>query len=108
MPQTLLAQLLSLSSRPVAITFVDKAPAGVPRVTASEPAGCGYWRRAAGEVFYTIADDHKHCPVGAHTHYVALSPAESVHATEVRNRNDSALTSPSQHPYEHRAGAAIA
>jgi hypothetical protein len=29
-----------------------------------EPAGCGYWRRAAeGEVFYTVADDHKGCPV---------------------------------------------
>jgi uncharacterized protein (DUF169 family) len=49
----------------------------VPRVTASEPAGCGYWRRAAaGEVFHTVADDHKHCPVGAHTHNVTLSPAE--------------------------------
>ena len=42
-----------------------------------EPAGCGYWRRAAaGEVFYTVADDHKRCPVGAHTHNVTLSPSE--------------------------------
>jgi uncharacterized protein (DUF169 family) len=78
MSQTLLAQLLTLSSRPIAITFVDSAPAGVPRVTASEPAGCGYWRRAAeGDVFYTVAADHKHCPVGAHTHNVPLSPAEN-------------------------------
>jgi uncharacterized protein (DUF169 family) len=77
MSQNLLAHLLNLSSRPVAITFLDEAPAGVPRVTASEPAGCGYWRRAAaGEVFHTVADDHKHCPVGAHTHNVTLSPAE--------------------------------
>jgi uncharacterized protein (DUF169 family) len=28
-------------------------------------------------VFYTVADDHKSCPVGAHTHNVPLSPAES-------------------------------
>jgi len=74
---TPLVQLLNLSSPPVAIAFTDEAPAGVPHVSATEPAGCGYWRRAAGgEVFYTVADDHKNCPVGAHTHNVPLSPAE--------------------------------
>lgn len=72
-----LAELLHLTSSPVAITFTDEAPHGVPHVSAIEPAGCGYWRRAAaGEVFYTVADDHKRCPVGAHTHNVELSPAE--------------------------------
>jgi uncharacterized protein (DUF169 family) len=75
---TALEQLLNLSSKPVAITFRPAAPPGVAHVAAREPAGCGYWRRAAaGEVFYTDADDHKGCPVGAHTHNVALSPAES-------------------------------
>src|SRR3954469_13034018 len=70
-------QLLSLTSAPVAIAFVDAAPAGVAHVSDVEPAGCGYWRRAAaGEVFYTIADDHKSCPGGAHTHNVPLSSAE--------------------------------
>jgi uncharacterized protein (DUF169 family) len=68
---------LKLTSSPIAITFVDEAPPGVPHVAALEPAGCGYWRRAAaGEVFYTVADDHKRCPVGAHTHNVSLSGAE--------------------------------
>ena len=72
-----LIDLLHLTSAPVAIAFADKAPAGVPRVEATEPAGCGYWRRAAnGETFFTVADDHKRCPVGAHTHNVPLSPAE--------------------------------
>ena len=72
-----LAQLLTLTLPPVAIAFVDAPPAGVPRVEAGEPAGCGYWRRAAaGEVFYTVADDHKRCPVGAHTHNVPLSATE--------------------------------
>jgi uncharacterized protein (DUF169 family) len=72
-----LAALLGLSSSPVAITFLDAPPAGVPHVSAVEPAGCGYWRRAAaGEVFFTVADDHKQCPVGAHTHNVRLSPAD--------------------------------
>ncbi len=61
----------------MAITFVDRAPDGVPHVASGEPAGCGYWRRAAaGEVFYTVADDHKRCPVGAHTHNVPLSADE--------------------------------
>ena len=46
-------------------------------MASGEPAGCGYWRRAAaGEVFYTVADDHKRCPVGAHTHNVPLSADE--------------------------------
>jgi uncharacterized protein (DUF169 family) len=73
-----IADLLSLASPPIAIAFVDAAPAGVPRVAAGEPASCGYWRRAAsGEVFYTTADDHMSCPVGAHTHNVPLSPAEN-------------------------------
>jgi uncharacterized protein (DUF169 family) len=77
MPQTSLVRHLKLTSSPVSITFVDEAPPGVPHVAALEPAGCGYWRRAAaGEVFYTVADDHKRCPVGAHTHNVSLSLAE--------------------------------
>ena len=77
MSSTALTDLLQLSSPPVAISFVDNPPAGVPHVAALEPAGCGYWRRAAaGEVFFTNTDDHKGCPVGAHTHNVPLTPAE--------------------------------
>jgi len=77
MPQTSLTHLLNLTSAPVAIAFVDEPPPAVPHVSTIEPAGCGYWRRAAaGEVFFTTADDHKRCPVGAHTHNVALSPGE--------------------------------
>jgi uncharacterized protein (DUF169 family) len=75
--QRSLIDLLHLTSPPVAIAFVDAAPAGIAHVAATEPAGCGYWRRAAsGETFFTVADDHKRCPVGAHTHHVPLSPAE--------------------------------
>jgi uncharacterized protein (DUF169 family) len=77
MSQSSLAELLQLESAPVAIAFVDAPPAGVSRVAASEPAGCGYWRRAAeGEVFFTTAEDHKCCPVGAHTHNVPLTASE--------------------------------
>jgi uncharacterized protein (DUF169 family) len=77
MPTSSIAQLLNLASNPVAITFADTPPVGVPRVAGREPAGCGYWRRAAaGETFFTLADDHKQCPVGAHTHNVPMTPAE--------------------------------
>jgi uncharacterized protein (DUF169 family) len=77
MAPTSLTELLHLTSAPIAITFVDEAPPGVPHVSAMEPAGCGYWRRAAaGEVFFTAAADHKGCPIGAHTHNVTLSPDE--------------------------------
>jgi uncharacterized protein (DUF169 family) len=75
--RTSLTDLLRLDSDPVAISFVDEPPPGVPHVASIEPAGCGYWRRAAaGEVFFTVADDHKGCPVGAHTHNVPLSEPE--------------------------------
>jgi uncharacterized protein (DUF169 family) len=74
---TNLEKLLDLRSSPVAIAFRATPPAGVLRVVQSEPAGCGYWRRAAaGETFFTEPADHKSCPVGAHTHHVELSPAE--------------------------------
>lgn len=77
MAQSSLETLLGLTSAPVAISFTDEPPAGATRVSATAPAGCGYWRRAAdGETFYTLADDHKRCPVGAHTHNVPLSPSE--------------------------------
>src|SRR5438309_3543624 len=70
-----LQELLGLKMPPVAIAFREVAPANVPRIEASAPAGCGYWRLAAeGKVFYTEAADHYTCPVGAHTHGVDLPP----------------------------------
>ena len=72
-----IAKLLNLTSPPIAIAFLDAAPDGVKHSASQEAAGCGYWRRAAeGEVFYTVADDHKRCPIGAHTHNVPLTPDE--------------------------------
>src|SRR5213596_39711 len=70
---TQIQELLGLKVPAVAIAFRDTAPAGIPRVTAPAPAGCGYWKlAAAGNVFYTEASDHYTCPVGAHTHGVEL------------------------------------
>ena len=71
-----LQELLGLRSPPVAIAFQAKAPAGIPRVDAPAPSGCTYWKEAAaGRTFYTEAQDHYHCPVGAFTHGIEL-PSE--------------------------------
>jgi len=70
-----LQELLGLALPPVAIAFRAAAPAGIARIDAPAPAGCGYWRLATeGKVFYTEAADHYTCPVGAHTHGVDLPP----------------------------------
>ena len=70
-----LQELLGLRLAPVAIAFRDTAPEGIPRIASPAPAGCGYWPLAAeGQVFYTEANDHYQCPVGAHTHGVDLPP----------------------------------
>jgi uncharacterized protein (DUF169 family) len=69
-------QLLGLKLPPIAISFRETPPSGVPRVEATALAGCAYWRQAAeGRVFYTEASDHYNCPVGAHTHGVDLPEA---------------------------------
>jgi uncharacterized protein (DUF169 family) len=69
-----LQEMLGLRRPPVAVTFRDKAPAGVPRVDSAGPSSCSYWRLAVeGKAFYTEATDHHGCPIGAYTHGVPLS-----------------------------------
>jgi uncharacterized protein (DUF169 family) len=66
---------LGLKNSPVAVGFLDTPPAGLRRVDRPDPAGCGYWKDASeGRAFYTTADDHQNCPVGAFTHGVTLAP----------------------------------
>lgn len=68
--------------RAVAVTFLDAAPANVPRFDGTEPSGCSFWRLAAeGRTFYTVPENHFNCAVGAYTHNVALS-AEREKETE--------------------------
>ena len=71
--KTKIQELLGLPLSPVAISFQEHPPTGIPRIEAPLPAGCAYWREAAnGRVFYTEASDHFTCPIGAHTHGVEL------------------------------------
>jgi uncharacterized protein (DUF169 family) len=76
------AARLALGRRPVAVTFLDAEPSGVPKFSGTEPAGCSFWRlAAAGRTFYTVPADHFNCAVGAYTHNVQLPP-ERVQETE--------------------------
>lgn len=77
-----LETLLNLRAPAVAIAFRREAPHGMRRVGAAGPSGCSYWKlAAAGESFFTEAADHLGCPVGAHTHGVAM-PAASAKGLE--------------------------
>jgi uncharacterized protein (DUF169 family) len=67
---------LKLVRPPVAIAFLSSPPDDLPRIERSAAAGCAYWKHASdGHAFYTTADDHLNCPVGAYTHGVDLPPA---------------------------------
>jgi len=70
-----LAALLQLESRPIAVAFSDAPPEGLSRIDTPAVSGCTYWKLAAeGRSFYTQAEDHWGCPVGAHTHNVPMPP----------------------------------
>ena len=69
---------LDLANAPVAITFVANPPEGVSRIDRALPASCSYWTEASnGRSFYTAAQDHTNCPVGAFTHGVTLTVQQS-------------------------------
>lgn len=73
-----LRDLLNLEVAPISITFLNTAPEAVPRLENPGPAGCTYWKLAAeGHVFYTVAEHHLNCTIGAHTHGVVLSPEKA-------------------------------
>lgn len=75
-----LGAALHLSSPPLAITFSDAPPPGVPAAddampepvadgrTGRVPAGCVFWVKAAERTFSTVAADHANCSVGSLTH----------------------------------------
>ena len=68
-----LSETLGLPRRPVAVTFRDTPPMGVPKFTGTEPSGCSFWRLAAeGRTFYTVPSDHYNCAIGSYTHNISL------------------------------------
>ncbi len=73
--ETRLAEHLRLRRRPVAISYRSTPPAGIGKFAGTVPSGCSFWKLAAdGRSFYTEPGDHYNCPIGAHTHNIALPP----------------------------------
>jgi uncharacterized protein (DUF169 family) len=71
--ETMLIKQLGLMRRPVAVSFRQDAPAGVPKFSGTEPSGCSFWRIASdGRTFYTVPSDHYNCPIGSYTHNIEL------------------------------------
>jgi uncharacterized protein (DUF169 family) len=70
-----LQDLLGLRRPPVAVSFRDAAPPGLPRIDSAGPSSCAYWKLAAeGRSFYTEAADHHNCPIGTYTHGIDAPP----------------------------------
>jgi uncharacterized protein (DUF169 family) len=75
-----LSAALGLQHAPLAISFSQEPPEGVPAYddpmpdptadgrTGRVPAGCVFWMKAAGRTFTTVAEDHANCSVGSLTH----------------------------------------
>jgi uncharacterized protein (DUF169 family) len=59
-----ITDVLQLDTPPIAISFVDEAPAGMPGPASESPSACGFWRQAETRAFYASAEQHGNCPVG--------------------------------------------
>lgn len=78
-----LTDTLQLTRRPVAVTFLDVPPEGVPKLEGSRPSGCTFWGMAAdGRIFYTVPADHYNCPIGSYTHNIPLPPDREQELTQ--------------------------
>jgi uncharacterized protein (DUF169 family) len=58
---------LELDTLPIAMTFVEAAPAGIASYEQTVPSACTFWRKAEQGVFYASAERHFNCPIGAMT-----------------------------------------
>jgi uncharacterized protein (DUF169 family) len=73
---SILTASLHLQQPPVAISFADPVPAGIPEHAGRVPAGFRFWEDAATAAFATSASDHILCAIGVHTHNLEPSPAQ--------------------------------
>lgn len=83
-----LTDTLGLQHVPIAITFSDEAPEGVPLYDGEMPAptpdgrtgkvsaGCVFWIKSTAKTFTTVPEDHYNCSVGSVTH--GLKPLADV------------------------------
>lgn len=71
-----LSSSLHLQQPPVAVSFSDAQPTGVPMHAGRVPAGCRFWEDAAASAFATTASDHYRCAIGVYTHNLAPPPEQ--------------------------------
>lgn len=69
-----LGDSLNLSVPPIAVSFADEIPDGVPPYDAAAAAGCQFWEQAAQGPFATSTADHALCAIGVHTHNLQAPP----------------------------------
>jgi uncharacterized protein (DUF169 family) len=62
-----LSSQLALDTPPIAVSFVETAPAEVQVFDQEVPSACTFWQRAESGVFYAAAEKHFNCPIGAMT-----------------------------------------
>lgn len=74
-----LQDALKLAEAPVAVSFMDQLPEGMPSFTGSVPGGCRFWQEASARTFATSTADHELCSIGVHTHRLA-SPSPTAQA----------------------------
>ncbi|MDP8922467.1 MAG: DUF169 domain-containing protein [Chloroflexota bacterium] len=74
---------LGLDRPPVALAFLDVAPAGVTTAEGLEPSACTFWRQAEQGVFYVGAERHLECPIGAMTMGFELPPERAPEAEQL-------------------------
>jgi uncharacterized protein (DUF169 family) len=72
----LLTTSLHLQQPPIAISFSDSLPTGVPKHSGRAPAGCRFWEDAAAGAFATTAANHSSCAIGVYTHNLQPSPEQ--------------------------------
>ncbi len=46
-----LSETHGLPRRPIAVTFRDTPPMGVPKFTGTEPSGCSFWKACGGRAY---------------------------------------------------------
>ena len=95
-----LSSMLRLEAPPIAISFLEEAPGGMPAFdapmaepapdgrTGRVPAGCVFWMKATDKSFTTLPEDHGNCSVGSLTHGL-MSLGEAAQKTDVQTLLDS-------------------
>lgn len=78
-PAQALQSALGLPLQPVAVSFCETVPDGVPAFGETVAAGCAFWEKAATSAFSTSAKDHALCSIGVHTHNLTGAPPTQQH-----------------------------